>query len=132
MAKKLKVIDTTTILQDAQNGITRLTRTYELNGEKFRIHYENSNGFPLGFNYKKCLSQYSRASAKWNNLEDISSLPIGPSPSYYNLEASKLHMEEFFRQMEKRLVSVYSSRTEPGVLRKRLGEKGKSTPFSPL
>ena len=87
---------------------TRQTKYYELNGERFQIAYNNSNGFPLGFNYKMCLSQYSKRDSKWNNLEDISILDISETPSYCHKENSLKHLKDFFQKMEEHLVTVYN------------------------
>jgi len=104
---KIKKIDETEFINNTNKGVTKQTRTYELNGEKFQIRYELSNGSPLGFNYKMCLAQYSKADGKWNNLEDISVLKMnGPIPSYFSSSA-KAHALEFFTKMEARLVKIY-------------------------
>ena len=104
---KFKLIDETEFIHDTNKGITKQTRTYNLNGEKFRIRYENSNGLPMGFNYKMCLSQYSKSGGCWKNLEDIDVLKMsGPTPSYYSSSA-KDHALEFFQKMEERMVKIY-------------------------
>ncbi len=104
---KLEVLDETPLVNDLNKGITKQTKTYSLNGEKFQIRFENSNGSPMGFNYKMCLSQYSKAEAKWNNLEDIKVLGMEPIPSYYARECLSF-MQRFFKLMERRLVKIYS------------------------
>lgn len=104
---KLVVLDETPLVIDTNHGVTKQTKTYSLNGEKFQIRYENSNGRPLVFNSKMCLVQYSKANAKWNYLEDIRVLEIGPIPNYYNSGCLN-HMKEFFKKMEERLVKMYS------------------------
>lgn len=104
---KLELLDETPLVNDLNKGITKQTKTYSLNGEKFQIRFENSNGSPMGFNYKMCLSQYSKAEAKWNNLEDIEVLGMGPIPSYYSAESNN-YMKKFFKLMEERLVKIYS------------------------
>lgn len=104
---KIKTIDETEFINDTGKGITKQTRTYELNGEKFKIHYELSNGSPMGFNTKMSLLQYSKGDGKWNFLEDISVLKMnGPIPSYFSRTA-KGHALEFFRKMEEHLVKIY-------------------------
>ena len=104
---KFKLIDETEFIHDTNKGITKQTRTYDLNGEKFQIRYELSNGSPLGFNSKMCLSQYSKAEGRWNNLEDIKVLSMStPIPSYYS-NSAKSHAVEFFTKMEARLVKIY-------------------------
>lgn len=109
MEKKLIKIDETEFISNSKNGITKLIRYYELNGKKFRIQYENSNGSPLGFNSKKCLDQYSENDARWNHLEDISVLKMfNACPSYFDMGGSKQHCMEFFRKMEAHLVKIYS------------------------
>lgn len=116
--KLLKLLDASPLINS--DGVTKQTKIYEFNGEKFRISYENSKGTPISWNYeitkgtptawnyKMCLSQYSKLEAKWNNLEDISVLDISPVPYYGNLPLSKVHCATFFKKMEKRLVKVYS------------------------
>jgi len=104
---KIKPIDETEFIHDTNKGITKQTRTYNLNGEKFQIRYENSNGSPLGFNYKMCLSQYSKSEGRWNNLEDIKVLNMsGPIPGYFS-SSCKAHALEFFQKMEERMVKIY-------------------------
>lgn len=109
MATKAKLIllDETPLVNNMDSGVTKQTKTYSLNGEKFQIRFENSNGSPIGFNYKMCLSQYSKTEAKWNNLEDIKVLGMGPIPSYYSRECLA-YMNLFFKKMEERLVKIYS------------------------
>ena len=104
---KLELLDATPLVNDTDKGITKQTKTYLLNGEKFQIRYENSNGSPSGFNCKMCLCQYSKSEASWNNLEDIKVLGMGVIPSYYSKDCIT-HMKEFFKLMEKRLVKIYS------------------------
>ena len=104
---KLVLLDETPLVNDLRKGLTKQTKTYSLNGEKFQIRFENSNGSPMGFNYKMCLSQYSKAEAKWNNLEDIKVLGMGPIPSYYSYDSLSF-MKTFFKKMEERLVKIYS------------------------
>jgi hypothetical protein len=105
---KFKKIDQTELINDLNKGITKQTRTYELNGEKFQIRYELSNGSPLGFNYKMCLAQYSKNDGKWNYLEDIGVLSMSkPIPSYFSNQAAA-HAMEFFTKMEMRLNKIYS------------------------
>jgi hypothetical protein len=104
---KLILLDETEKVVNHQGGVTKQTKTYKLGDEKFKIRYENSNGSPLGFNSKMCLSQYSKEKAQWNNLEDISVLKMSsPIPSYYSSGSGK-HMEEFFKLMEERLIKIY-------------------------
>jgi len=104
---KLILLDETPLVNDLNKGVTKQTKTYSLNGEKFQIRYENSNGSPLGFNYKMCLAQYSKAEGKWNNLEDIKVFDMGPIPSYYSRDCLT-HMKLFFKKMEERLTKIYS------------------------
>lgn len=105
---KLILLDETPLVNNSNRGITKQTKTYSLNGEKFKITYENSNGKPLGFNYKMCLSQYSKSEAKWNWLEDIRVLgELEHIPSYYSTQCLT-HMKLFFKKMEERLVKIYS------------------------
>ena len=104
---KLVLLDETPLVNNSQGGLTRQTKTYSLNGEKFQIRFENSNGSPMGFNYKMCLRQYSKAEGKWNNLEDIKVLGMGPIPSYYSHDTLSF-MKTFFKKMEERLVKIYS------------------------
>lgn len=106
---KLKLLDETSLIHDLKNGITKQTKTYQLGDQKFQIRYENSNGSPLGFNHKMCICQYSKSEAKWNYLEDISVIKdkLGPTPSYFSYQ-SKQHMIRFFKEMEDRLVRIYS------------------------
>ena len=88
---------------------TKQIRYYELNDKKFRIVYENSNGFSMGFKTKKCLDQYSPTDARWNHLDDITVLSMSmKTPSYCDPRNSKIHMLEFFEKMEKHLVLIYS------------------------
>ena len=108
-ASKLKRIKETEFINDGRNGVTKQTRYYEMNGEKFIIKYENSNGSCLGFNSKMCLQQYSKADACWNNLEDIGVLSMSAKiPNYFGEVDSKRHAEEFFTKMEKHLIIVYA------------------------
>ena len=103
----LILLDETKKVLNYQDGVTKQTKTYKLGSNKFQIRYENSNGFPLGFNYKKCLMQYSEEKAEWSRLEDISVLTMSfPTPSYYSAESPR-HMEEFFEKMEERLIKIY-------------------------
>ena len=104
---KLELLDETPLVNDLHRGITKQTKTYSLNGEKFQIRFENSNGNPIGFNYKMCLSQYSKSEGKWNNLEDIKVLGMESCPSYYSAESNH-YMKTFFKLMEERLVKIYS------------------------
>ena len=106
--KDFEVLDTLERINTIR-GITKKIQIYRLNnGEKFRITYENSNGFPMGFNSKMCIAQYSQKDARWNNLEDISALQMSMvTPSYYSQDSIK-HMNEFFDKMEKRMIKVYS------------------------
>jgi hypothetical protein len=104
---KLEVLDETPLVNNSQGGLTKQTKTYFLNGEKFQIRFENSNGSPMGFNYKMCLSQYSKSEAKWNNLEDIKVLGMGPIPSYYSSDNISF-MKKFFKLMEERIIKIYS------------------------
>ena len=109
MKGKLIVIDETSPVINTKSGVFKQTKTYRLGDEKFQIRYENSNGSPLGFNTKKCLCQYSKNDGKWNYLEDISVLSesVRNVPSYY-CSTSKQHMELFFKEMEDRIVKIYS------------------------
>lgn len=109
MKSKLIIIDETSPVIDTNRGMIKQTKTYRLGDEKFQICYEHSNGSPLGFNTKKCLCQYSKNDGKWNYLEDISviSESVRNVPSYFSSE-SKQHMELFFKEMEARLVKIYS------------------------
>ena len=109
MKSKLIIIDETSPVIDTNRGMIKQTKTYRLGDEKFQICYEHSNGSPLGFNTKKCLCQYSKNDGKWNYLEDISVLSesVRNVPSYFSSE-SKQHMELFFKEMESRLVKIYS------------------------
>jgi hypothetical protein len=67
-----------------------------------------SNGCPIGFNSKKCLSQYDPAAAKWNYLEDIKVLDMKTKcGNYYDIYTAQLEMREFFTKMEKHLTTVY-------------------------
>jgi hypothetical protein len=106
--KDFEILDTFQNI-NPNGGMTKKVNVYRLkNGEKFRITYENSNGFPLGFNSKKCIAQYSKKDSQWNNLEDISVLQMSmPTPSYYS-SSTVTHMNEFFDRMEKRMVTIYS------------------------
>jgi hypothetical protein len=101
---KLKVIETSPIIN--QDGKTALTKFYTLNGVKYKIRYENSNGTSLGFNDKMCLLCFD--GAKWNALEDIRILNIEKAPNYFSHQESRVHKEKFFKLMEKHLVTVYS------------------------
>lgn len=104
---KLKEIDATELVSDTRNGITKLEKTYKCGDKVFRITYENSNGYPLGFNYKMCLSQYN--GEEWKNLEDVRSIKdkIGDTPSYYSSNARQ-HCLNFFDVMEKRIINIYA------------------------
>lgn len=106
---KLVVLDESPLIINYNKGVTKQTKIYKLGDEKFRIRYENSNGTPLGFNNKMCLSQYSKTDAKWNHLEDIKVLSVfvNEIPSYYSHKCES-HMKQFFKEMEDRLVKVYS------------------------
>jgi hypothetical protein len=104
---KIKPIDETEFIHGDGRGITKQTRTYNLNGDKFQIRYENSNGSPLGFNSKMCLTQYSKSEGRWNYLEDIKVLKMStPIPNYYS-SSCKAHALEFFQKMEERMVKIY-------------------------
>ena len=106
--KALEILDETLFIHDTNKGVTKQTKTYRLENEKFQISYENSNGSPMGFNSKMCLRQYSKEKATWNTLEDISVLNMSIRiPSYYSSD-SKKHCTEFFQKMEERLVKIYS------------------------
>jgi len=106
--KTLEILDETLFIHDTSKGVTKQTKTYRLENEKFQIHYENSNGSPMGFNSKMSLRQYSKEKATWNTLEDISVLNMSSRiPSYYSSDAKK-HCIEFFQKMEERLVKIYS------------------------
>ena len=108
MKKSLEILDETEFINDTNQGVTSLTKTYQFGEDKFQIRYENSNGSPLGFNSKMCLRQYSREKAQWNNLEDIRVLKMSEEiPSYYSLYC-KNHCLEFFQKMEERIIRVYS------------------------
>lgn len=104
--KDFEVLDT---FENIKHGVTKKVQIYRLkNSEKFRITYENSNGSPLGFNSKMCISQYSAKDARWNYLEDISILKMSISiPNYYSSDSIN-HMNEFFERMEERMVIIYS------------------------
>ena len=104
---KLILLDSTEFVKNARGGMTKLEKVYKCGDKRFRIRYENSNGAPLGFNYKKCLSQYN--GEKWNNLDDISVLKgkIDATPSYFS-EDSYAHCEAFFKLMEARILNIYS------------------------
>lgn len=113
-----KILDVSPLINS--NGITKQTKIYELNGEKFRIIYENSTYTPISwgnqikkqiskiFNHKMCLSKYCKLDSKWNSLEDINVLNISEIPNYKDLHLSKLHCIQFFQEMEKRLIKIYS------------------------
>jgi hypothetical protein len=109
MKKAFTVLDKTPLISNESNGVTRQTVTYQIGDNKFRIHYENSNGRCMGFNSDMCLKQYSKNDAKWNNLEDIRMLNMStPIPGYYAMRESITHMNEFFKKMEERMVKIYS------------------------
>jgi len=100
--KKIKAITETKLINS--NGCTRLTKFYDINGKKFRIHYENSNGSNSRDMY---LSQYD--GNKWNYLDTIDIIDMDiPKPSYYADKESLRHLNEFFSKMEKHLVTIYS------------------------
>jgi hypothetical protein len=108
MKKSLQILDETEFINDTNQGVTSLTKTYGFGEDKFQIRYENSNGSPLGFNSKMCLRQYSREKAQWNNLEDIRVLKMSEGiPSYFS-SSCKSHCLEFFQKMEDRIIRVYS------------------------
>lgn len=104
---KLIELDATEFVKNARGGVTKLEKVYKIGEKRFRIRYENSNGFPLGFNYKKCLSQYN--GEEWKNLDDISVLSgkLGATPSYFSTD-SYAHCEAFFKLMEARILNIYS------------------------
>ena len=99
---KIKAISETKLINSG--GCTRLTKFYDLNGKKFRIHYENSNGSNSMDMY---LSQYD--GNKWNFLDTIDIIYIDiHKPIYYAHEDSIRHLNEFFNKMETHLVTIYS------------------------
>lgn len=102
----LKVLDVSPLVNTSD--ATRQTKIYDLNGERFRIFYENTNGSPLGFKSNMALSQYCRVHACWNYLEDITVLDIPRKPTYHDLPESKAHCALFFKKMEERLVKIYA------------------------
>ena len=105
--KKLKIISQSPITQ--RSGLTKYEEIIELNDIKFRIRYENSNGDPMGFNYKMCLSAFSKSEIKWNNLDDISVLDMTRKiPNYFSVTESKLHCKEFTTKMKDRILKIYS------------------------
>jgi hypothetical protein len=105
---KLKLLQSSELIADERNGITKQTKYYECEGRKFRITYEMSNGCPLGFNYKKCLSQYDKEAGKWNNLVDIKALDMKVKcTNYYSMGIAKDEMNEFFTKMIDHLKTVY-------------------------
>ena len=103
-----KLIDETELIVNPNRGITKQIKTYQVGDEKFQIRYENSNGSPMGFNYKMCLAQYSKEKAQWNNLEDISVLKMSEKiPNYFSHNAVN-HLKEFQLKMLQRLNKIYS------------------------
>lgn len=90
-------------------GDSRITKIYTMGDDKFKIYYENSNGSPMGFNYKKCCAIWDPTNKKWNNLHDIKDIPNieHKSPNYYDVRATKLHADEFFIKMEQLIIEFY-------------------------
>lgn len=102
----LKIIKETELIN--KYGLTKQTKYYEYNGRKFKIYFENSNGYCIGFNSKMCLSQYDPEGGKWNYLEDNRIVGvIEKYASESDVEGSLSLLKEFFRVMEDHLVTVY-------------------------
>src|SRR3990172_9388299 len=107
IASKIKLVKINETEVVNTSGVTKQTKYYNMDGRKFAIAYENSNGSPMGFNSKMCLRQYDGVNAKWHNLEDIKVLGMGKIPNYFSDGESRRHMNEFFTKMEKHLTTVY-------------------------
>jgi len=105
---KLIVLDEGEFVKNFRSGMTKLEKVYKCGDKRFRIRYEMSNGSPLGFNYKKCLSQYN--GEEWKNLDDMRSVRhLVPTVcnNYYS-ETAVQECIEFFAAMEKRILKIYA------------------------
>lgn len=64
-----KIKDLSNIV-DPEHGNTRVATLWEYKGKKFRFTFENSNGTPLGFDYKHCIDVFNVSEDTWKHLAD--------------------------------------------------------------
>lgn len=77
--KQIKLVSELVRNYDRFQGKTEVIQILAFNGFKFRIRFEASNGSPLGFNYKKCLSVLTNG--KWEYVADYHEI----APDMYSL-----------------------------------------------
>ena len=61
---------------DTKNGIVKLVELHRVNGKMFKFIFENSNGTPLGFDYKHCAKVFNTDSDEWKNVGDKDGIRI--------------------------------------------------------
>ena len=96
----------TEVIQEFKWNKPRGDKIVKINGKKFKVFYDNSNGSPLGFNYKFSAS-VMEDSGKWSYVaekEDIGYTTV----SYVSDESSrKADAENFCEAMITYLEKIY-------------------------
>ena len=59
---------------DGSRGVYELVELREYNGKKFKFIFTNSNGTPLGFDYKHCIDVFNVNNDSWQHLADKSDI----------------------------------------------------------
>ena len=65
--KLIKVLDNRA---DTDKGVIRLVELHEYKGKVFKFTFENSNGTPLGYDYKHSVRVFNQDADEWKNLGD--------------------------------------------------------------
>jgi len=99
----------TEIIQEHEwNGLSA-TKIIKVNGKKFKLFYEKSNGSPLGFNYKMCASVMNE-SGSWDYVcerKDI--IDYQSDVSYvYNKEEREADSIDFIEKLQLYIEKIYA------------------------
>lgn len=70
MEEKQKVRRIKTLRQEEWRDGCALIVLIEYKGRKFKVKFENSNGDPLGFDYKHCIDVLDSGSGTWKHVAD--------------------------------------------------------------
>ena len=97
----------TEVIQDFK-WIGRIgTKIVKINGKKFKIYAEYTNGSPLGFNYKHSASVMD-TNGSWKYVASIADLTFKTVWYGENNDVCKENAEAFCDEMQKYLEKIYS------------------------
>jgi len=108
LAPMEEIVGTEVIQEHTWNGPSAV-KIIKVNGKKFKLFYEKSNGSPLGFNYKMCASVMDD-NGTWKYAFDSSEMPEYDSDvSYVSSESSrKSDAIVFITLLQKRVEKLYA------------------------